>query len=633
MAGSFPDPAMQSLLTAARRISNQAATADHNPSQHRPFSRPPSRSELELRSALGNSRPGSRSDLELKSALGNSRPGSRTDLLLEAKRPSSIDNLIMEEQRRRLSEAGVNRRPSAAQVLTEDTDSFIIGQRVFVDGVKPGRIQFIGDTKFGPGDWAGVFLDEPIGKNDGSVQTTRYFTCEPRHGVFSRLFRLTREPIEGAEEILNQCKRFGYEIMDMPENRRSSVNGGSRRGSVDRGSLSPMRSSTPESRSPRRTPEPFNRASPETGNRRGSIGLVDRRNSFGERRGSLGIPARKVTHGKSPLASPNNTITRIIKIERDPDIERLASEARRLSMGGGLGMGMGGGSAGNERRGSNADSINRRDSQNRLGISPARQSVSPRLGISRRQSEHLTADNGRRHSESINGRASPLPPNHICHQTSHKPPSFSRKQSDYLDSGRRGSYTDQTHASRAKRESSLTRRGSGAGFDRRGSGAGFGSGYNSLPRRGSNATYDKGSSSALCDSLPRRRGSQAGLERRSSSSRRNSEDVDAAEMQRRRLSEAGLRRPSATEIILNDDTDSLMVGQEVWVDGTKKGRIAYIGTVHFSKGEMAGVHLDRAEGKNNGTIGGILYFQTEPRHGLFSKLHRLALYPLPDNEE
>ena len=36
---------------------------------------------------------------------------------------------------------------------------------------------------------------------------TRYFTCEPRHGVFSRLYRLTREPIEGAEEILNQCRR------------------------------------------------------------------------------------------------------------------------------------------------------------------------------------------------------------------------------------------------------------------------------------------------------------------------------------------------------------------------------------------------------------------------------------------
>ena len=91
--------------------------------------------------------------------------------------------------------------------LVPDTDSFIIGMNVYVDGVKPGRIQFIGETKFGPGEWAGVFLDEPIGKNDGSVMSTRYFTCEPRHGVFSRLYRLTREPIDCAEEILNQVKR------------------------------------------------------------------------------------------------------------------------------------------------------------------------------------------------------------------------------------------------------------------------------------------------------------------------------------------------------------------------------------------------------------------------------------------
>ena len=57
---------------------------------------------------------------------------------------------------------------------------------------------------------------------------------------------------------------------------------------------------------------------------------------------------------------------------------------------------------------------------------------------------------------------------------------------------------------------------------------------------------------------------QSGSEyrRRSSSGRRNSEDIDAAELQRRRLSEAGLRRPSATDIVLNEDTDSLMVGQE-----------------------------------------------------------------------
>lgn len=408
------------------------------------------------------------------------------------------------------------------------------------------------------------------------------------------------------------------------------MNGGSRRGSVDRGSLSPLRSSTPESRSPRRTPEPYSRASPEAGYGGGrfSVGHVQR--DIQDHGHSLGVPGRKFTPGKSPLASPNNTInarntTRYIKIERDPDIERLANEARRLSMGGAHLA---------DRRGlTDNQNLNRRASENRLGVSPAKTAVSPRLGMDRRRQ----SESERRSSESTNGRASPLHPNHICNSS--KPPSFSRKQSDYLETGgRRGSYSDPTHSSLAKRDGSLTRRGSGAGFERRGSAAGMEREprYDSLPRRSSGANYSG------YDSLPRR-GTNAvsgwsGVERRerrSSSARRNSEDVDAAEMQRRRLSEAGLRRPSATDIVLNEDTDALRVGQEVWVDGTKKGRIAYIGNVHFAKGEMAGVHLDRAEGKNNGTIGGILYFQTEPRHGLFSRLHRLALYPLPDpdNEE
>lgn len=47
--------------------------------------------------------------------------------------------------------------------LGEDPDSFIVGDRVWVGGTKPGIIAFIGETQFGPGDWAGVVLDEPIG--------------------------------------------------------------------------------------------------------------------------------------------------------------------------------------------------------------------------------------------------------------------------------------------------------------------------------------------------------------------------------------------------------------------------------------------------------------------------------------
>ncbi|KAG5675079.1 hypothetical protein PVAND_005011 [Polypedilum vanderplanki] len=79
--------------------------------------------------------------------------------------------------------------------LTTDTDSFMIGNRVYVGGVKPGRITFIGEVHFAPGEWAGVVLDEPEGKNDGAVSGKRYFQCEPKKGIFSRLTRLTREPL------------------------------------------------------------------------------------------------------------------------------------------------------------------------------------------------------------------------------------------------------------------------------------------------------------------------------------------------------------------------------------------------------------------------------------------------------
>ncbi|KAG6452702.1 hypothetical protein O3G_MSEX007770 [Manduca sexta] len=83
-------------------------------------------------------------------------------------------------------------------ILTEDTDSFIIGERVWVGGTKPGQIAYIGETQFAPGEWAGIVLDEPIGKNDGSVAGVRYFQCPEKRGVFSRLTRLTRVPLISA---------------------------------------------------------------------------------------------------------------------------------------------------------------------------------------------------------------------------------------------------------------------------------------------------------------------------------------------------------------------------------------------------------------------------------------------------
>ena len=74
------------------------------------------------------------------------------------------------------------------------TDDFQIGDRVLVGGVKPGIIVYIGDVHFSAGEWAGVVLDTPTGKNDGKVGGRRYFTCELMRGVFSRLGKLTKLP-------------------------------------------------------------------------------------------------------------------------------------------------------------------------------------------------------------------------------------------------------------------------------------------------------------------------------------------------------------------------------------------------------------------------------------------------------
>ncbi|XP_040915092.1 CAP-Gly domain-containing linker protein 1 isoform X1 [Toxotes jaculatrix] len=76
---------------------------------------------------------------------------------------------------------------------------FQIGERVWVNGNKPGYVQFIGGTQFAPGQWAGIVLDEPIGKNDGSVAGVRYFQCEDGRGIFTRPSKLSRTALPEKE--------------------------------------------------------------------------------------------------------------------------------------------------------------------------------------------------------------------------------------------------------------------------------------------------------------------------------------------------------------------------------------------------------------------------------------------------
>ena len=66
-----------------------------------------------------------------------------------------------------------------------DETNYHTGQRVLVGGVKEGIVRFVGHTHFSSGVWIGVEIGEPRGKNDGSVDGERYFTCPPKQGLFA----------------------------------------------------------------------------------------------------------------------------------------------------------------------------------------------------------------------------------------------------------------------------------------------------------------------------------------------------------------------------------------------------------------------------------------------------------------
>lgn len=62
---------------------------------------------------------------------------------------------------------------------------FLVGDHVEVGGYA-AIVRFVGQTAFSPGDWIGVELETPQGKNDGAVQGERYFNCPPNRGMFVR---------------------------------------------------------------------------------------------------------------------------------------------------------------------------------------------------------------------------------------------------------------------------------------------------------------------------------------------------------------------------------------------------------------------------------------------------------------
>uniref|UniRef100_A0A3Q0RZ97 CAP-Gly domain containing linker protein 2 n=1 Tax=Amphilophus citrinellus TaxID=61819 RepID=A0A3Q0RZ97_AMPCI len=99
---------------------------------------------------------------------------------------------------------GTALKPTTPTKISEEGDDvlgdYTVGEQVWVNGVKPGVIAYLGETQFAPGQWAGVILNDLVGKNDGSVGGVRYFECQPLQGIFTRPSKLTRQPVgEGSD--------------------------------------------------------------------------------------------------------------------------------------------------------------------------------------------------------------------------------------------------------------------------------------------------------------------------------------------------------------------------------------------------------------------------------------------------
>ncbi|XP_040264407.1 centrosome-associated protein 350 isoform X1 [Bufo bufo] len=96
-----------------------------------------------------------------------------------------------------------------------------------------------------------------------------------------------------------------------------------------------------------------------------------------------------------------------------------------------------------------------------------------------------------------------------------------------------------------------------------------------------------------------------------------------------------LKPPSQEIHYVNETSDPLAefkLGDRVLVSGVQPGTLRFKGETLFADGVWAGVELDKAEGNNDGSLGGSRYFVCSPLHGIFAPPQKIALHLLEEHE-
>ncbi|MBW0486792.1 hypothetical protein O181_026507 [Austropuccinia psidii MF-1] len=96
-----------------------------------------------------------------------------------------------------------------------------LGDKVTVPKGGSGTVGYVGQTDFASGTWVGIILDNPNGKNDGSVNGKRYFTSRTAFGMFVRPSQVTivdqsKSSLPSAlRPVLSTPSRLGLGISNM----------------------------------------------------------------------------------------------------------------------------------------------------------------------------------------------------------------------------------------------------------------------------------------------------------------------------------------------------------------------------------------------------------------------------------
>lgn len=87
--------------------------------------------------------------------------------------------------RRLKSRSSLKSSSSSTFSVTGPKSWLVPGVSVLVNN-EVATVKYVGSVDFADGTWVGLDLKSGNGKNDGSVQGKRYFTCKPNHGIFVR---------------------------------------------------------------------------------------------------------------------------------------------------------------------------------------------------------------------------------------------------------------------------------------------------------------------------------------------------------------------------------------------------------------------------------------------------------------